>query len=273
MTEKNNLLSIGEISKLTGAGIKALRHYEKINILKPVYVDPFSGYRYYSFSQTYVVELIKFAVELDIPLKEFSEYVDEHGNMDFESFTMRGNEVVREKMKTLEQAIKFFDLFEEKLALQKEYPLNQIYTRKLPSKIFYTIPFDKSFENVDKHEVAKLFLEMPYDEAEEDGGWMEYGFLSEYSDKGITRYVFAEVPTGVPLDSTKFEHKVIPAGEYYCIQQDSNEIENVADIFTDYLDGNTAFLAIETEVFCGKFNINNPINELRVIAKKRKRLS
>ena len=35
MNEKEKLLSIGEISKMTGAGIKALRHYEKINILKP----------------------------------------------------------------------------------------------------------------------------------------------------------------------------------------------------------------------------------------------
>ena len=266
MAEKSNLLSIGEMSKLTGAGIKALRHYEKINILKPVYVDPFSGYRYYSFSQTYVIELIKFAVELDIPLKEFSEYVDEQGNMDFEAFTVRGNEVVREKMKTLEQALKFFDLFEDKLALQKEYPLNQIYTRKMPRKIFHTVPYEKSFENVDKHEVAKLFLDMPYDDETDDGGWVEYGFLSEYSSKGIRRYVFVEVTQNALMENANLGRKIIPAGKYHCRQQDSNQIEQSADIFKDYLGDKTNFVAIETELFCGKFNINSPINELRVIA-------
>jgi DNA-binding transcriptional MerR regulator len=266
MDDKGKLLSIGEMAKLTGAGIKALRHYEKINILKPAYVDEFTGYRYYRFCQTHIIELIRFAVELDIPLKELTKYVDEDGTMDFGAFVARGNEVVREKMKNLERALKFFDFFDEKLALQREYSLNQIYTRKLPRKIFYTIPYEKTFSDMDKHEVAKIFLDMPYDENNEgDGGWVEYGFMSEYSAKGIKRYVFVEVTHDMLLDNSTFERKIIPSGKYFCRQMDENQIEQVAEIFKEYLAGKSAFLAIETEVFLGKYNINNPINELRVI--------
>jgi len=266
MNDKEKLLSIGEMSKLTGAGIKALRHYEKINILKPAYVDPLTGYRYYSFSQTYVVELIKFAVELDIPLKGLTEYIDGEGNLDFEAFAAKGNEVVRGKMKVLEQALKFFDFFDEKLALQREYKPHEIYSRKLPRKIFYCLPYEKSFDDTDKASIAKLFLDMPYDEESDgDGGWVEYGFLSEFSDKGIRRYVFIEVTQYIRVGSSSFERKIIPAGKFHCRQQNHTQIEQAPEIFKDYLKGKQKFIAVETELFLGNFNINNPLNELRVL--------
>ena len=44
---KNELLSIGEAAKLKQVSVKSLRYYETIGILKPAYVDPSSGYRYY----------------------------------------------------------------------------------------------------------------------------------------------------------------------------------------------------------------------------------
>ena len=38
--KKKNLLSIGELSKITGVHIKALRYYDSLGILTPAYVDP-----------------------------------------------------------------------------------------------------------------------------------------------------------------------------------------------------------------------------------------
>ena len=43
---KNKLLTIGELSKRTGCSIKALRYYDSIRLLKPIYVDPSSNYKY-----------------------------------------------------------------------------------------------------------------------------------------------------------------------------------------------------------------------------------
>jgi len=264
MVTKNKLLSIGEMSKLTGVGIKALRYYERIGVLKPVHVDPDTGYRYYRFSQTHVIELIRFAVELDIPLKELTLYIDEQGNLDFEAFVKRGNKVVREKMKTLEQALCFFDFFDEKIALQKAYSLKQIYTRKLPKKTFYTIPYESSFEDADKHEIAKLFLDMPYIENHEaNDDWVEFGFMSEHTANDVKRYIFVEVNQGM-MDNPIFEKKTIPAGDYYCMQNDENQLEKAREIFNDYLAKKENFIAIETELYCN-YNINHPINELRVI--------
>ncbi|CEO20468.1 MerR family DNA-binding transcriptional regulator [Paraclostridium sordellii] len=46
-----NLFSIGEVSKIKGVIIKALRYYHKMGILIPRYIDNTTGYRYYSINQ------------------------------------------------------------------------------------------------------------------------------------------------------------------------------------------------------------------------------
>lgn len=45
------LIKIGDFAKSTGVTIKALRHYEKLGLLIPVWVNRFNGYRYYAPEQ------------------------------------------------------------------------------------------------------------------------------------------------------------------------------------------------------------------------------
>lgn len=45
------MYKIGEFSRLTRVTVKALRHYDEEGLLKPAYVDRFTGYRYYSAGQ------------------------------------------------------------------------------------------------------------------------------------------------------------------------------------------------------------------------------
>lgn len=49
--DKQNLLTIGNLSKQTGVHIKSLRYYEQLGILRPAHTDPDTGYRYYTLSQ------------------------------------------------------------------------------------------------------------------------------------------------------------------------------------------------------------------------------
>ena len=69
--DKQNLLTIGNLSKQTGVHVKSLRYYEQLGILLPAYTDPDTGYRYYTLSQIPVVDAIRACIFLDIPLKEF----------------------------------------------------------------------------------------------------------------------------------------------------------------------------------------------------------
>lgn len=49
--EKKDLLSISELAAISGVNAKSLRYYDRLGILRPAFVDPDSGYRYYAFYQ------------------------------------------------------------------------------------------------------------------------------------------------------------------------------------------------------------------------------
>lgn len=45
------MLSIGELAAQTRASVRMLRHYDALGLVKPVQVDPHTGYRWYAASQ------------------------------------------------------------------------------------------------------------------------------------------------------------------------------------------------------------------------------
>ena len=45
------MLKIGEFSKVAQVSVKTLRHYGQLGLLKPAWIDRFTGYRYYSLDQ------------------------------------------------------------------------------------------------------------------------------------------------------------------------------------------------------------------------------
>jgi DNA-binding transcriptional MerR regulator len=260
---KNSLLSIGDISKFTGVSIKSLRYYDRIGILKPAYIDPDSLYRFYTYNQTNLVFLISFAIELDIPLKELSVFIEDQCTMDYKSFLAHGKEMANKKIKALENGLKFINLLEDKIAIYENHPIGQHYMRQFTEELLFLLPYDKTFENADPYQMAKLFDKVPFDENEYDynSGLLEHGLICKYTPSGIFRYVFFELSKKMATDDCM----VIPAGQYHCRQNDQSQIEDATEIFKDFLADRDSFIAIEIDVFTGKSNINKPINELRVI--------
>ena len=45
------MIKIGDFARLSQVSVVTLRHYDDINLFKPISVDPFTGYRYYSIHQ------------------------------------------------------------------------------------------------------------------------------------------------------------------------------------------------------------------------------
>jgi DNA-binding transcriptional MerR regulator len=69
----SNLMPIGRFSRVTRLSIKALRHYDETGLLAPAWVDPSSGYRYYTYAQVTSAEVIRVLRSLDMPLDEIRE--------------------------------------------------------------------------------------------------------------------------------------------------------------------------------------------------------
>jgi DNA-binding transcriptional MerR regulator/effector-binding domain-containing protein len=69
--------SIGEFSRITRITIKALHLYHEQGLLIPDFIDPESGYRYYTEEQFYDLQVIQQLKLLDFTLREIKEILDE----------------------------------------------------------------------------------------------------------------------------------------------------------------------------------------------------
>ncbi len=68
-----NLFSIGDVSKIYGLSVQALRHYHKIGLVIPKYVDEETGYRYYTFDQFQFISRLKYLQSLGLSLDEIKK--------------------------------------------------------------------------------------------------------------------------------------------------------------------------------------------------------
>ena len=71
------MIRIGDFSKLSCVTIKTLRYYDEMGLLKPVQVDPFTGYRYYEFEQLARLHRILTLRDLGFSLQEITRLLDE----------------------------------------------------------------------------------------------------------------------------------------------------------------------------------------------------
>ncbi|NDL55611.1 MerR family transcriptional regulator [Phytoactinopolyspora mesophila] len=73
----DELLSIGRFSRMCWLSVKALRLYDETGLLSPAYVDPVTGYRYYTDEQAPVARAIAILRSLDMPLQDIKPIVTE----------------------------------------------------------------------------------------------------------------------------------------------------------------------------------------------------
>jgi len=70
MKQQKELLLTGAFADLSRLSLKALRLYNQLDILRPVHVDPQTGYRYYGPDQLPRARMIRNMREMDMPLAE-----------------------------------------------------------------------------------------------------------------------------------------------------------------------------------------------------------
>lgn len=71
------MFQIGEFSRITRVTVDTLRYYDAIGLLKPVKVDPFTGYRYYSAKQLMSLNRILALKEIGFSLEEIARILQE----------------------------------------------------------------------------------------------------------------------------------------------------------------------------------------------------
>lgn len=105
---KNNRLLIGQMAKLNHTTLATLRHYDKVGILSPVYVNPETGYRYYDVQQCLVFHMIQHHKALNMGLKEIKEIL-RRNDYDFLE------QIYKKKLDEVNQALAEFEFRKEEL--------------------------------------------------------------------------------------------------------------------------------------------------------------
>ena len=69
-------LTVGDFSRITHLSVKTLRHYHEVGLLKPVTVNPGTGYRYYSAAQVPTAQVIRRLRDLEMPVSLVKAVLD-----------------------------------------------------------------------------------------------------------------------------------------------------------------------------------------------------
>jgi DNA-binding transcriptional MerR regulator len=73
---RDELISIGQMSRRSAVTVKALRYYDRVGLLRPAMVDDATGFRYYSRDQVATARLVGQLRTLDVPLDDIGVCLD-----------------------------------------------------------------------------------------------------------------------------------------------------------------------------------------------------
>lgn len=76
MLNHEELFTIGRFAQLTKLSIKALRLYDQLELLPPLYIDPESNYRYYGRQQIETARLIRTMRQMAMPLNDIRKVLE-----------------------------------------------------------------------------------------------------------------------------------------------------------------------------------------------------
>lgn len=264
---QKGLLTIGEVAKLANTSLKSLRYYEKIGLLKPVEINPETGYRFYSPNQMNLVWLIRYCVDLGIPLKKLLEFFNDKNSLDYQQVLAFGKAMALEKMAYIQKGLSFIEFSEREFLLTSRHPLNEIYHEDVVEKYYYVVPHYPELGEAGSIRAATQMQNAVKELQPEDGfDVSEWGYYYEFSKTGTQRYLFMELHTPLPETGSL---KVIPAGRYTCIQLtgDHSKLELAPDLFKTIFAEPTTVIAIERLLYPPSFDMTEFRLEIRVLPK------
>jgi len=102
------MYKIKQFSIMVGVSIRMLRHYDKIGLLVPEYINQENGYRYYGEKNLALMQQVLFFKELDFSLKEIKDILNDTSFNQNDALSMQKN-LLQLKKQRLSAMINFID--------------------------------------------------------------------------------------------------------------------------------------------------------------------
>lgn len=255
----NRYLSIGEVSKIKGVSVKSLRYYDKIGVLTPAYINPDTGYRYYTTQQFFELDLIFVCLELGIPLKSLNSYYDSNNQMNIKKLLNDSQKIASEKIRNIQLGLKKVNRALDSIEDSETYSSNEdIYERRYPERYILTIDIDEKINN----KSYELMATKLYTMADEIGATPTYqsGLIYEFNGDEIKKFIFIEV----------LEHnqsniiKTIPEGSFLCHRNNHSTIDRSRALFDSIFSSQKRVTVFEMDILQEKISSDNWCFELQV---------
>ncbi len=126
-TSISKLLSLKKFAEICMVSPRTIRFYDQKDLLKPIYVDKWTKYRYYSPEQARDFLRIRFMQNFSIPLRQIKTVIDSDSSDSYlEERLKKLNEEIEEKKTEYEGLEKLRKLFFENLSLDKVFKTENI---------------------------------------------------------------------------------------------------------------------------------------------------
>lgn len=157
-------LPIGQMGKLNNLSVQTLRHYEKVGLLKPSYINENTGYRYYSMKDFNTIDLIKQCKAMGLSLEEIKGVINNYTSLE-SIVDILGNQkkIVTEKMKELENIKNKVESLESKIKVCLNKGINDILIKHNKDRQFIQYNFTDRFSDEFEINLRKILLEVERD--------------------------------------------------------------------------------------------------------------
>ncbi|MCI8538747.1 MAG: MerR family transcriptional regulator [Oscillospiraceae bacterium] len=236
---KEELLSITELAKLRRVTSETLRHYDRIGLLKPVYVNPETNYRYYSIRQYERLGTIKELRQLGMSIEEITEYFNGRNVKKSVEILTRHHHLLQEEIRQKMLLSKILSRKLHFLSELEEQPVSDVvFESCFPKR--YMITFGEPAGGPREHAYAFTKLEWYLDET---APILASDRVGVYADERLLERSDEYIPS-VPMlfveDSdiqSEYKHE-IPAGQYLCMYYQNGGLEEYSpsfELIKDYL--------------------------------------
>lgn len=153
--EKQELFRIGDMARLFHVSVGSLRHYEEMGLLRPEYVDPDTGYRYYSTRQFEPLNTIRYLRVLDMPLAQIGGFLQNRDLDRIQELLCQQRQAVVDKRRELERVEKKIETRLRQLQDAAACAKDVVEVRALPPRRLAYLRTDFS---IDSYEAPELDL-------------------------------------------------------------------------------------------------------------------
>ncbi len=208
-------LSIGQMAKLNNISVQTLRHYEKVKLLKPSYINEDTGYRYYSMKDFNTIDLIKQCKAMGMSLDEIKEVTNNYTSLEsIEDILNNQKIIVDEKIKELENIKNKIVYMKSAIATSLYKGINEVFIKYNNQRKFIKYNYTGRYTDEFEINLRKVLLEV---ERNYENVNAEISFTTSYEDinkDGNIVYKNVMINLGEDIDFKDEKIITIPKGNY-----------------------------------------------------------